>query len=176
MEINYPIKYALLPIESTKNGETFVNKHIVSKCFVIEETTKYGASDVKKDYVVVFPYYYCSRNGMWLINRSLTELLSGASLELNDIASVNTSAVFDTYEEAEEYLKNNANSYQLFDEYINISKETIDYVDEVYKLLEAFIDENISYIIEDKSFDRAFSINELVNNNKGLKLTPKVTE
>jgi hypothetical protein len=60
--INYPVKYALLPVKThrkTKNGEDFfiTDCYIVSKAYVMEEHRAYRETgDYNANYKIFFPY------------------------------------------------------------------------------------------------------------------------
>lgn len=106
MKINYPIKYAAMPIIE-EVGRTFglhelereygVVLYIVSKCYLIKNTTTYkeNGSSVK-EYEVVFPYQPFEYG--WEKN------LPRYSIYGNCINSTMVDLVFDSYEEALNYV------------------------------------------------------------------------
>lgn len=106
MKINYPIKYAAMPIIE-EVGRTFglhelereygVGIYIVSKCYLIKDITTYkeNGSSVKK-YEVVFPYQPFEFG--WEKN------LPKYSIHGNCINSTMVDLVFDSYEEVLNYV------------------------------------------------------------------------
>ena len=104
MKINYPIKYAAMPIIEQVGWSHGLNElereydvvcYIVSKCYLLKDSTKYMENGKSiKEYEVVFPY---QSNGNGKLTRTIPEfnLFSYACTNSNK-----TDGVFDTYEEA----------------------------------------------------------------------------
>lgn len=107
MKINYPIKYAVMPIIEQigwSNGlhelerEYDVVCYIVSKCYLISDLTKYKEDGHSiKEYEVVFPYQP-SEFSMWKRNIPEYNLIHGYCINSNKV-----DAVYDSYEEALKY-------------------------------------------------------------------------
>ena len=104
MKINYPIKYAAMPIIEQVGWIHGLNElerdcdvvcYIVSKCYLLSDSTKYmGNGRNVKEYEVVFPY---QSNGYGKIVRTIPKFNLISYVCTN---STKTDGVFDTYEEA----------------------------------------------------------------------------
>lgn len=104
MKINYPIKYAAMPIIEQVGWVHGLNElerdygvvcYIVSKCYLLNDSTKYMANGKSvKEYEVVFPYQ-SSINGKWEKTIPTFNLFNYVCTNSNK-----TDGVFDTYEEA----------------------------------------------------------------------------
>ncbi len=104
MKINYPIKYAAMPIIKQVGWSYGLNElervcdivyYIVSKCYLISDSTKYTENGRSiKQYEVVFPYQPGEFN-RWQRVIPTYNLIHGYCTNGNKVA-----AVFDKYEEA----------------------------------------------------------------------------
>ena len=103
MIVNYPIKYALMPIDEQvgwNNGVYGLERnydtvcYIVSKCYVISEKTKFEPNgDTSIEYQVVFPYEYREFN-RW------KKVLPSRSVHGIPLNSKTVHNLFDSFEEA----------------------------------------------------------------------------
>lgn len=104
MKINYPIKYAAMPIIE-QNGFSYgfnelerncdVVCYIVSKCYLTKEITKYSESGrISKKYEVVFPYQESKFNEYIRVIPEFN-LISGDCFNITTVDNI-----FDTYDEA----------------------------------------------------------------------------
>ena len=176
MKINYPIKYALMPIVEQvgwNNGVYGLERnydticYIVSKCYLVGEKIKYNKNGEKsKNYQVVFPYtsYEFNRWKRILPNYNVYGSCS-------DCYNVDT--VFNTYDAAEKYCaeKNNEVREKLT-LYIPFTE---DYVDKVQEKLNEFDYRLANYkrleeIFRDNTYDMK------VYKNKKLKDVIKVLD
>ena len=89
MKFNYPIKYAAMPIKDCD-----MTYYIVSKCYLINDTTKYDSCGYSyKDSEVVFPYELTEHEKWERVNPKFSCL--GYCTNSNKVDDL-----FDTYEEA----------------------------------------------------------------------------
>lgn len=104
MKINYPIKYAAMPIIEQVGWSHGIHDlerkydvvcHIVSKCYLISDLTKYTEDGCSiREYEVVFPYQHAEFN-RWKRVIPTYNLIHGYCTNSNKI-----DMVFDSYEEA----------------------------------------------------------------------------
>lgn len=104
MKINYPIKYAAMPIVEQvgwSHGMHDLERkygvvcYIVSKCYLISDLTKYTEDGcTTREYEVVFPYQHAEFN-RWKMVIPTYNLIHGHCTNSNKI-----DLVFDSYEEA----------------------------------------------------------------------------
>jgi len=104
MKINYPVKYALMPIVEQVGWSHGLHElerdydvvyYIVSKCYLINDLTKYkeDGSSVR-EYEVVFPYQPSEFNS-WKREIPSYNLMHGGCINSNKV-----DRLYDTYEEA----------------------------------------------------------------------------
>ena len=100
MRINYPIKYAVIPItedvvNSNRTHERIFVCYIVSKCYLLEERKKYTIDGrTEKEYRIVIPYEKHDYNTWRRVEESCN--LVGWDC----VNSITTDAVYDTIAEA----------------------------------------------------------------------------
>lgn len=107
MKINYPIKYAVMPIVEQvgwshglheMEREYDVVCYIVSKCYLINDLTKYNENgSVTKEYEVVFPYQ-SGEFSRWKRVIPTYNLIHGYCINGNKVDKI-----FDSYEDALKY-------------------------------------------------------------------------
>ena len=103
MKINYPVKYALMPIIEQVGWTHGLHElerdydvvyYVVSKCYLINDTTKYKEDgSVEREYEVVFPYQLSEFNS-WKREIPSYNLIHGGCINSNKV-----DRIFDTYEE-----------------------------------------------------------------------------
>ena len=175
MKVNYPVKYTAMPVIEQvgwSHGmhelerESDVVCYIVSKCFLINDTTKYEENGQSvKEYEVVFPYQK-SEYRTW--KRCVPEfnLMSGYCINSN-----RTKHVFNTYEEALNYV--NVKNEELFEKtcvylpYFKIKSKKDEFQTKVDKC--KLLEFRISKLTEELVVDKKNSINGLISikDNKG---------
>ena len=104
MKINYPVKYAAMPIIEQVGWSHGMHElerkydvvcYIVSKCYLISDLTRYTEDGrITREYEVVFPYQHAEFN-RWKRVIPAYNLIHGYCTNSNKI-----DAVFDSYEEA----------------------------------------------------------------------------
>lgn len=104
MKINYPVKYALMPIIEQVGWTHGLHElerdydvvyYVVSKCYLINDTTKYKEDgSIEREYEVVFPYQPSEFNS-WKREKPSYNLMHGGCINSNKV-----DRIFDTYEEA----------------------------------------------------------------------------
>jgi hypothetical protein len=97
MKINYPVKYAVMPVIERNDWRTNYNVvcYIVSKCYLVNDSTKYKENGQSvKEYEVVFPYQLGPDNNWKRTNPSFDHF-SGNCDNSNIVDSI-----YDSYEEA----------------------------------------------------------------------------
>ena len=122
MKINYPIKYAAMPIF---DGQDVITCYIASKCYLLNDATNYkedGSST--KEYEVSFPYQMTHSN-IW---RQVEPCFNFYGECLN---SIKTSNVFSTYEEALDYAqKRNEELFEQSISYLPIMENMVQIIQE----------------------------------------------
>lgn len=108
MKINYPIKYAAMPIKEQVGWSHGLDElerkcdivcYIVSKCYLIGDLTKYTEDGKSiKQYEVVFPYQQSSFSG-WQWVTPTYNVMCGYCTNGNKV-----DAIFDSYEDAQSFV------------------------------------------------------------------------
>ena len=108
MKINYPIKYAAMPIIEQVGWSPGLHElerkyevvcYMVSKCHLINESTTYKENGrCIKEYEVVFPYQQCEFNRWQRVTPSYN-LIHGYCTNANKV-----NEIFETYEEALDFV------------------------------------------------------------------------
>lgn len=104
MKINYPVKYAIMPIIEQVGWTPGLHElerdydvvyYVVSKCYLINDLTKYKEDgSIEREYEVVFPYQPSEFNS-WKREIPSYNLIHGGCINSNKV-----DRLFDTYEDA----------------------------------------------------------------------------
>lgn len=158
MKNNYPIKYAVMPIDKyARNQDSYVtDAYVVSKCYLLRQIHKYyfdGSAETK--YQVFFPYQLNDTESYWY--RKDPGVYFGDRLPAS---TVEVDAIFDTFEEAKKYAegKNDQLGYEL------IQKNC--YTD--YKSLVALKQKHLDMVAAYEELEKHIEANtqDLIINNK----------
>lgn len=174
MKINYPTKYAAMPIIEHVGGSDDVVCYIVSKCHLISGLTKYTEDGrAIKEYEVVFPYQPAEFN-IWKRIIPTYNIINGYCIN-----STKVDAVFNSYEEALNYATNkNEELCENTWKYLS-PKNIIEKIEEKknnfaaklaeYKILE----QHISFHTDDIKIEENKKLNNAIEiTNKGVKILP----
>lgn len=187
MKNNYPIKYALMPIEEQTGWIHGLNElepdrnviaYIASKCYKISDKTEYYQTGIeKKSYEVVFPYER-EDYGVWVRVEPSFNLMHGSCINC-----ITVDKVFDSYEDAhQEACKKNhklaLKSYGYlpcdfnFSECIRQFKEEYEEKLTIYQDLEQKIEQNTKDLVvaENKKEQNIIIVNngKVMNNTCSL--------
>lgn len=174
MIVNYPIKYALMPIDEQvgwNNGVYGLERnydtvcYIVSKCYVISEKTKFEPNgDTSIEYQVVFPYEYREFN-RW------KKVLPSRSVHGIPLNSKTVHNLFDSFEEASLHCDKKNN--EIRDGLCTYIPYSDDYEEKITNILKEFDYRLANY----KRLEEAIEVNTndlKVGNPKKLKEVIKV--
>lgn len=93
MKNNYPVKYAIMPIQ---NCDDKIMAYIVSKCYIISEEKNYSFDgNFKTSYNVFFPYQFDMSESCWKREKPT---FNAYSFKCTNATVVND--IFDNYEDA----------------------------------------------------------------------------
>ena len=189
MKINYPIKYAAMPIiEQVGWSNGFHEQerkydivcYIVSKCYLISDLTKYNEDGSSlKEYEVVFPYQLIN-DSKWQRCIPTFNLINANCTNSNKV-----DMLFDSYEEALNYVSFK-NEKLCESTWINIpySKDMLEKIhskrDEFYEKLTRFrvLEEQIQLNTEDMQIGKNKKLNNVIEfeNNSGRILPCSIYE
>lgn len=157
MKYNYPVKYCAMPVETNDwfNSKNYINAFIVSKCYVINEIISYSIDGTKEiNYKVVFPYQkiiYTDND----YERVYPQFDSYGNLK----NGVLTKCLFDSKEEAENYVESLNKSFNSTNSTLAYQDEKNSYIDlDAYKILE----NNIELLTNDMIVNNSAVKNEII--------------
>ena len=96
-EMNYPIKYAIMPVTNYSKNDGLVLGYIVTKAYIVTEFRRYLPTGVRKSYEVVYPVKGLKTSEV-MKDLRVPEFDQGGMC----INSDHNNNIFDTFEEAKE--------------------------------------------------------------------------